>query len=435
LEGKGFFWGSGFSGLASRGGGRQSSPNIPKKHIEHFIMAEIEQIQFVAWKEITLFHNLIKNLKGARDYYEKRKAETVEAASAPDADSETIEEVIAPTLLKVLEKPVTFKAKVKLHGSNFGVALCGDQLRAQSRSQFIDRSGMGRLVFEKNEAYWRSLVVPGGPQAFTVFGEYCGKGVQKGVALAQLNTVFMAVFGIDIGGRLVVEPAEIEAFLTLNGKVKLPNDVLVLPWYETEYELDLSQDTEAHMAEVEKVLEKIDVEVQKIDSKDPWVERMFNVAGPGEGLVLYPVSLLESVPALPNFRTISRDAFGAIAFKAKGEKHRVVTAAKSVAIVPEKAAGAEAFAKLMCPEPRLEQGASTVGGFDPKLVRDFIAWVAKDVQKEGQHELEASKLTWKDVTGPINKLASAWYLAKIKAIQAGKDQASTSANSATNSAE
>lgn len=367
-------------------------------------MAEHTGIQFVAWKEITLFHNLLKNIKTARDYF----------ATRTEAPAEENMEILAPSMLKLLEKPITFKAKVKLHGSNFGVALCGDELRAQSRSQFIDRSGMGRIVFEKNEAYWKSLVVPGGPQVFTVYGEYCGKGVQKGVALAQLNTVFMAVFGIDMGGRLVVEPAEIEAFLTKNGTVKLPGDVLVLPWYEKTFELDLSEDTAEKMAEVEKVLEQIDVEVRKIDSLDPWVEQVFKVTGPGEGLVLYPVTFLEQVNPVPEYHTIARETFGHLAFKAKGEKHRVVAAQKSVTVAPEKAAGAEAFAKLMCPEPRLEQGASTVGGYDPKLVRDFLAWIIKDVQKEGQHELEASKLTWRDVTGPINKLASAWYLQKAK---------------------
>jgi len=367
-------------------------------------MAEHPGIEFVAWKEITLFHNLLKKLNAARVYYATNK-------EAPSDDSV---DIITPALLELLEKPITFKAKVKLHGSNFGVALCGDEIRAQSRSQFIDRNGMGRIVFEKNEAYWKSLVVPGGHQAFTVFGEYCGKGVQKGVALAQLNSVFMAVFGIDIGGRLVVEPAEIEAFLTKNGTVKLPSDVLVLPWYEKTFEMDLRQEVVEKMVDVEKVLEQIDVEVRKIDSLDPWVQHVFKVTGPGEGLVLYPVSLLEQVESVPEYHTIARDTFGDVAFKAKGEKHRVVSASKSVTIAPEKASGAEDFAKLMCPEPRLEQGASTVGGYDNTLIRDFLTWIIKDVQKEGQHELEASKLTWRDVTGPINKLASAWYLQKAK---------------------
>lgn len=379
-------------------------------------MSDPGEIEFIAWKDITLFHNVVKNVKSARDWYAQASTSTTEGS----------EELIEPALLKTIEKPVIYKGKVKLHGSNAGVALCGNQIRAQSRTQFIDKSGFGRIVFEKNEAYWRSLVVPGGPQRFTVFGEYCGLGVQKGVALAKLKGVLFAVFAIDINSHLIVEPADIEAFLTKGGTVALPSDVHVLPWYPGEFLIDLSKDTADHLAGVQKVLDSIDTEVQKIDTKDPWVAELFNVDGPGEGLVLYPVSLLESHEAVPEYKTLTRTLFGHLAFKAKGEKHRVVEAKKSVSIDPEKAANAEAFAKLMCPRPRLEQGASTVGGYEMRFMKDFLAWMAKDVQKEGQHELDASGLQWSDVTGPISKLSSAWYALEVKAKAAAKEKAESS---------
>lgn len=357
-------------------------------------------LKFVAWPDTCLFHNLVKNISGARAF-------AASGTASEEGDN-------FPALLGLLSKPVLFKGKVKLHGSNAGVALAAGQIRAQSRTQFIDQSGFGRIVFGKNESYWRSLVEPGGPDRFTVFGEYCGLGVQSGVALARLPGVIFAVFGIDFGGRLMVEPELITKFLTKSGTVKLPEDVYVLPWHAGEFSLDLSDDSPAHMEVLQKCLDHIEEDVLKIDAKDPWVEAVFGVEGPGEGLVLYPVSLQESHADYPNGDTLCRDLFGKVAFKAKGEKHRVVKAAKSVTVNPEQAASAEAYAKLMCPTARLEQGASTTG-YDMSKIKDFLAWMMADVKKEGQAELDASGLDWKAVTQPITKHCSAWYVKEVKA--------------------
>ena len=361
-------------------------------------------LRFIAWKDTCLFHNLVKNIKGARDFV---------AQNESGADLESGEENL-PGLLKLLSTPVVFKGKVKLHGSNAGVALAAGKIRAQSRTQFIDQSGFGRIVFGKNEVYWRSLVEPGGPERFTIYGEYCGKGVQSGVALAQLPGVIFAVFGIDVDGRLIIDPEDITHFMTKAGTVKLPEDVFVLPWHATEFHIDLSNDTPEHMELIQKVLDSIEEEVLKIDASDPWVESIFGVRGPGEGLVLYPVSLMDSHATVPQYRTLDRELFGKVAFKAKGEKHRVVKAAKSVTVNPEQAASAEAFAKLMCPTARLEQGAGVVG-YDMAHIKDFLAWMMADVKKEGQAELDASGLDWKAVTQPITKHCSAWYVKEVKA--------------------
>lgn len=351
-------------------------------------------IEFVSWSDTSLFHNAVKNIESARAY-ETESGGTVHLTS-------------------LIKDPIVYKGKVKLHGSNAGVALCGSTLRAQSRTQFIDQSGFGRLVFGPNESYWRSLVTADGPQRFTVFGEYCGRGVQSGVALANLPSVIFAVFGIDINSRLIVEPDDITSFLTKNGSVKLPENVFVLPWHETDFTIDLSSNSPECVEAVQKVLDRIDEDVLRIDANDPWVEAVFGVKGPGEGLVLYPVSLLSDHPDVPQFRTLDRDTFGSLAFKAKGEKHRAVKAAKSVTINPEKAASTAAFAELMCTVSRLEQGAKAVGGFEMTLIKDFMVWMNNDIQKEGQHELEASNLTWKDVTPAISKACSTWYIAQTK---------------------
>jgi hypothetical protein len=81
---------------------------------------------------------------------------------------------------------------------------------------------------------------------------------------------------------------------------------------------------------------------------------------------------------------------------------------------PETAASVDAFVEMVLTEARLEQGATTVGGYDVKLTGKFLGWVAADVEKETQDELEASGLTLKQVTGKLQAKARGWYIEKTK---------------------
>ena len=86
-----------------------------------------------------------------------------------------------------------------------------------------------------------------------------------------------------------------------------------------------------------------------------------------------------------------------------------------MSVDPETAANAQAYAELMVPEARLQQGIQEVFGddpFDQKGTGAFIKWIVQDVQKEGALELEASGLTWKQVGGTVAKKAREWFLAK-----------------------
>lgn len=363
-------------------------------------------ITFVPWTDIKLFHNLVKFIEVAKRPLEEQKSPEDCETGDDDLDFRYV--------LKALESPVVFRGKVKLHGSNAGVALEGSQIRAQSRTQFIDRSGFGRIVFEKgNENYFRSLIDNSKHKKLTIFGEYCGAGVQKGVALSKLKNEIFAIFAIDIDSNLVVEPKDIENFMTKGGTIKMPSNVFVIPWHTEPIAMDLNLGESAYQS----ALDDIEEQVQKIDAIDPWAKEVFGIEGPGEGLVMYPVSLMETTETVPEFSTLKRNVFSVFGFKAKGEKHRVVASKKSVSAKAQVAPGVEAFANMMCPEPRLEQGAGEVGGFDMTKMKAFLDWVIKDVQKEGKDELEASKLEWKDVNPVITKKASTWYTAKVKALK------------------
>lgn len=106
---------------------------------------------------------------------------------------------------------LTFKGTVKLHGTNAGVVkdLTTGEIWVQSRGQIItptdDNEGFAKfvaansIVFQTMFKTAQDLYQPGDDQAkpthIAIFGEWCGKGIMKGVAINQLDRRFVQ-FGI-----------------------------------------------------------------------------------------------------------------------------------------------------------------------------------------------------------------------------------------------
>jgi len=104
---------------------------------------------------------------------------------------------------------ITFQGTVKLHGTNAGVVLdlATNEMWAQSREQLItpesDNAGFARFVSDNGIAFKtlfktaQDLSGPGEHTHLAIFGEWCGKGIMKGVAIAELEKRFV-VFGARV---------------------------------------------------------------------------------------------------------------------------------------------------------------------------------------------------------------------------------------------
>ncbi len=103
-------------------------------------------------------------------------------------------------------------------------------------------------------------------------------------------------------------------------------------------------------------------------------------------------------------------------FKAKGEEHQVVKTKQPVQIDPEVAKSIDEFVALFVTENRLEQFAQKIGDFDMKKTGNFLKIFLEDVVKESTAELEASKMTWKDVNNAVSNKARAWWMDKCKVL-------------------
>ena len=340
--------------------------------------------------------------------------------------------------------PINYKGKIKLHGTNSCVNIDNGTYVAQSRTQLIDEkndnAGFARWV-NTNKEYWSSLKTNA---QTTIFGEWCGPGIQSGTAIQQIPNKIFAVFAIMVEHKctqeeydalvapafasvdpniidekefkdavdsairdavnefeenksvVISEPDEIKAILG-----NYPKDVYILPWVDGEnHVVDFLKD------DLTVVVNHLNEMVNKIEPCDPWVKSTFGVDGIAEGIVYYP-----SVDGKAN-----RKLFTDFAFKAKGEKHKVTKTKDSVQIDPEVAKNIDEFADMFVTPARIEQGAGMVGGFNMKNVGNFLKWINADIQKESVAELEASNLTWDNVQSKVQNVARLKFIEEAKKV-------------------
>jgi hypothetical protein len=327
----------------------------------------------VKWPIIELLHNVVLAMGERRKHLGK--------------------EFIPPT--------ISYRAKVKLHGINGAVQIVGGDVVAQSRKCILDgsekKAGFFRWV-QANRELLLSKTIPG--KHLTLLGEWCGPGVQKGMAVSKINRKVFAVFGAQIGldqdAVMEVRPEKLRELVP-----KHP-DVFVLPWYPMEETLDfgLGDGLTEPVARMNKY-------VEAVEKEDPWVLETFEVSGTGEGLVWYP----DPEGELPWYCP-----YHEMMFKTKGKKHSVVRQKKPVQVEPEVVKSIEEFVDVFVTEPRLEQILTEVFGDElptRKGTGDFLKAFGKDVEKESKAELEAAGLEWKQVSKAVMGKARAWFFGRM----------------------
>ena len=344
---------------------------------------EVKQLPFIKWTSIELLHNVKREL---------------------DARNQAFK--------------ITYRAKVKLHGTNAGVQITPrGEVAAQKRTGVLrvfdplndpfktrteiitseaDNAGFAAWV-EKNSNYFSQLK---SDSHITIFGEWCGSGIQRGVAISQLERKVFAVFAIQYGGageeiaKLEIRPEVIREILPTH------EDVFVLPYYGEPVDLNFGD-----AKQLQAAVDTINQMVEAVEKIDPWVKDNFGIEGVGEGLVMYPE--VENI--------VERDRYTQLIFKAKGEKHQVVKTKKAVQIEPELAQNIDEFVELFVTEARLQQALTEACNNEPnmKQMGQFLKWISVDIHKESEAELAAANLTWKQVNKFVNSAARKWYTNKV----------------------
>lgn len=293
---------------------------------------------------------------------------------------------------------LTFSGTVKLHGTNAGVTLTRDgDMYAQSRENVIsvekDNAGFAFFV-ESNKEIFKSLFKTldiRDADYLTIFGEWAGGNIQKGVAINGLPKMFV-IFAVKLS---YADEAKVNYFLTDDETKHLKNPeskIYNILDYE-QYKIDI--DFENPQLVQNKLIEL----TSEVEAECP-VGKAFGNIGIGEGIVWKC-----DTPK------------GTIRFKVKGEKH---TSSKVKTLAPvntEKVSSIKEFAEYAITESRLNQGIEKVftsvnQPIDIKKMGDFLKWINSDVIKEEIDTLNDNGLEPKDVNSAISNLARTWFLDK-----------------------
>lgn len=307
---------------------------------------------------------------------------------------------------------IRYAAKIKLHGTNAAIRIDpGNTVTAQGRNRDLsvtdDQFGFAQWVADSadlwqdyaqdlRDDFYHNMDVDAEGFPVIVHGEWAGCGIQKNDAVTKLNDKFFFVFAVQIGGEMILEPQFIEELI--------PDlcQLLVLPWHV------VCDDTidYADSAQCAMFADWVSSYAEEIGKKDPFIAEIFEIEGPGEGLVFVPYA-----------GHVRVDKYNTTIFKAKTANHNVKKgkpAARDL-VIPQSVLD---FVDLFITDARCEQGLSEACGgvAETQLTSDFLKWMGQDVKKESVAELEDSGMAWKDVSSHVTKAARNWFLSKCKGI-------------------
>ena len=277
---------------------------------------------------------------------------------------------------------IKFKGTVKTHGTNASVTITsnGDIITAGRNTVVVPgKDNYGFAAWASVDSVKEALVSMGLEEDVIYYGEWVGKGIQKNVAVSELEKRWIIFAAKKVGGDWL-DISDI----VFNNAVGIYN-VHQFATYEVEVDFN-----EPSLASVE--LAKL---VEEVENECP-VGKYFGVSGTGEGIVFSYMS---------NGKRHT--------FKVKGAKHSVSKVKTLAPVDVERINSINEFVAYAVTISRLEQAAEEVlkGDFDRKNLGSFIKWVSTDVVKEESDVLEKNGLAMKDVGGKLSKAAKEWFFA------------------------
>jgi len=289
---------------------------------------------------------------------------------------------------------ITFSGTVKLHGSNGSICFSDEaELWYQSRNRILtigkDNNGFWQFCHNREKS-WKVLLNQVVDQVtdenkpigiVSIFGEYCGQGINSGCAIHKLPKMFV-IFAVKI------VPTEGDSYYIVSNNLRDPsNQIYNISDFKT-----FMVDVDFNHPEIAQ--NKFTELVDEVERECP-VGKIFGVSGIGEGIVW---------TAEYNNEKHS--------FKTKGQLHSA-TKVKTIASVDiEKINNVNEFVRYAVTENRLDQAISEVfEGKEPtiKQMGDFLKWIVKDIGEEEADTLKENNLILKDTTRAISNKARPWF--------------------------
>jgi len=300
-----------------------------------------------------------------------------------------------------------FRGSVKLHGTNAGIVydVATDEIEYQSRERVLtleqDNAGFMRYMMQfpeitkdiVNQIYEIDPICKLNiVTKVCIYGEWCGQGIQKGVAVSKLPKMFI-IFGVRVvyndDNSLWFPIGEFD----IHYKEERIFNIDTFPtWY---IDIDFARPDIAQNKMIEIT--------NAVEAECP-VGAYFGVKGIGEGVVWTQEA---------RFSDTSGDWF-----KVKGEKHST-SKVKTLSVAD--GPGVQAmhdFIDSAVPEARLEWALDNMIRekllpFEMKSMGDFIRIVYNDVIKEESDLIVENQIDTKKLGSAVANKARPWFIKKF----------------------
>lgn len=305
-------------------------------------------------------------------------------------------------------KPVIkMTGTVKLHGSNGGIGVdANGNYWAQSRENILsltqDNAGFNVFVQQLKpllEPILENIRKEHNADRAIVFGEWCGGSIQKGVALNQLNKMFVAFdvcvyfdSEVDANGTAVRHYVNQHICEFAINEANIYN-IYMFPIFKLDIDFQDPQLAQNKLVEI----------TNQVEAECP-VGKYFGVSGIGEGVVWTGIHTTE-LGDIP------------IMFKVKGERHSSSKVKTLAEIDPVKLENTNKFVEYAVTENRLEQGFTYLKEnnieISVKSTGAFLKWVMGDIVKEESDVLIENGLSVKDISSKASNAARTWFMAQL----------------------
>ncbi|KAL8737527.1 MAG: hypothetical protein Q9181_001579 [Wetmoreana brouardii] len=296
---------------------------------------------------------------------------------------------------------------VKLHGAHADwVISTDDTIRVQSRnvlelSASNDIYGLAAFTAPRNTVilrlrdeimrrYWKlNPNVPDDARyPITIAGEWCGRGIQKGMAISQLPRHFV-IISIRVNNVWVAEGNYSDICDEANGIFHISK--------APSYRLDLNMD------DIDGSEAAIQTFVTDVEQTCPYGLAR-GVLGRGEGIVWKAVDYVQD-PELW--------------FKYKADSTAVSHSWRlpAAAVAPNNRQREDNFAAAVVTNQRLEQGWEYLKEIgvtrDEAGVGKFLAWITNDIFVEEEREMKEKDISRGKLKPDIKRIAAPWYKTRL----------------------
>ena len=287
---------------------------------------------------------------------------------------------------------INFRCTVKNHGTNSGIAKYSDghyefQSRENKLSLEQDNAGFMRIMSEKS--YQKLFEGIEFNEHCVIYGEWAGKGIQKGVALNDLDKLFI-IFAVRIDDVY----QDMENFKHLQNNDERIYNILQFPYWFVEVDFNYPELMQNKIVEL----------TLAVEDECP-VGKFFGVSGIGEGIVC---------------EGFDKDGNRYI-FKSKGVKHAGASKVKTMRVVDnDKINALIDLADKVTPVWRLQQmltdacNLNNGGQIERKYLGDYLKMVVADVVKEESDVIGESGYEMKDLGKYISDTARNFFFEQEK---------------------